>query len=596
MCNSKGLINLNLHTNLFDGSISNTFDECLNLERFQVQNNGFSGDFPSGVWSLPKVKLIRAENNRFIGEIPDSISKAVQLEQVQIDNNSFTGRIPNGLGLLRNLYRFSASLNGFYGELPQNYCDSPLMSILNFSNNLLSGNIPELKSCQKLVSLSLANNSLNGDIPPSLAELPVLTYLDLSSNNLSGSIPEDLQNLKLALFNVSFNRLSGKVPFSLVFGLPASFLQGNPDLCGPGMPNSCSDERTKHSSIRPNKLIFTLIIVTLSAGVMIVCVGFFIMHRSSHWEQKCRSGEWNMVLFYPLRINEQDLMRGMNEKSALSDGGTFGRAYLMKLPSGELIVVKKLMNSGRVSSKSLKAEVKTLAKIRHKNITKLLGFCYSDESIFLIYEYVQNCSLKDTMCRLDIQLEWRVRLRIALGAAHGLAYLHRDYVPRLLHRNVKASNILLDMDFEPKLTDISLDRIVGENAYQSSIASELRSCCYNAPELGCSKKPTEQMDVYSFGVVLLELVTGKKADQEESGESVDVVKWVRRKINMKNGPIQVLDPKIVTSSKQEMLAALEIALRCTSVTADKRPTMLEVIRSLQALHTLNQFSGVQIEP
>ncbi|KAL5708120.1 hypothetical protein ACHQM5_018948 [Ranunculus cassubicifolius] len=596
LCNGQSLVELNLHSNLFSGMIPNTFEECLNLERFQVQNNGFSEDFPNGIWLLPNIKVIRAENNRFTGDIPDSISNATQLEQVQLDNNSFTGRVPHGLGLLRSLYRFSASLNGLYGDLPQNFCDSPLMSILNLSNNLLSGNIPELKKCRKLVSLSLANNSFDGVIPHSLVELPVLTYLDLSDNNLTGSIPRELQNLKLALFNVSYNRLSGEVPFSLISGLPASFLEGNPDLCGPGLPKSCSSGDTpKHFYHHPNKLIFTLIIVILAAGIVLLAVGFFIKYIPSYSTQKPHSDEVNMVLFYPLRITAHDLMAGINEKNALGVGGTFGRVHAIKLPSGESIVVKKLMNSGCLSSKCLKTQIKTLAKIRHKNITKLLGFCYSDESIFLIYEFLQNGSLDDVISRLETPLDWSIRLKIALGAAHGLAYFHNDYVPRLLHRNVKSSNILLNVEYEPKLTDFSLDRIIGEQAYQSSIASELGNSCYIAPENGYSKKAVESMDVYSFGVVLLVLVTGKKAEQEDSGDSVDVVTWVRRKINTENGVIQVLDPKISDSSKQEMLAALDIAVSCTSVMPEKRPTMLEVVKSLQSSPCKTDSSGVQIE-
>jgi len=129
----------------------------------------------------------------------------------------------------------------------------------------------------------------------------------------------------------------------------------------------------------------------------------------------------------------------------------------------------------------LKAEIKTLAKIRHRNIVKILGFCHSDDSIFLIYEFLQKGSLGDLINRPDFELQWGVRLRIAIGVAQGLAYLHKDYVPHLLHRNVKSNNILLDDDFEPKITDFALDRILGEAAFQSTMASESASSCYNAP-------------------------------------------------------------------------------------------------------------------
>ncbi|KAK6149186.1 hypothetical protein DH2020_016711 [Rehmannia glutinosa] len=526
---AKGLVSLSLHTNFFNGSIYNeVINKCTNLEMFEVQNNGFRGNFPSWLWSLPKIKLIRAENNRFSGEIPDSISEAAQLEHVQIDNNSFTSKFPPGVGKVRSLYRFSASLNGLYGELPPNFCDSPMMSIFNLSNNFLSGRIPEVRKCRKLVSLSLANNSLFGEIPESLADLPVLTYLDLSQNNLTGSIPQELEKLKLALFNVSFNQLSGRVPLSLISGLPASFLQGNPGLCGPGLPHSCLNDKP------------------------------------------------------------------MSKPSARGCGGNFGRVYVVNLPSGELVAVKKILNFGSQSSKSLKNEVKTLAKIRHKNIVKILGFCHSDDAIFLIYEYLPKGSLGDLIGKTDFNIPWSVRLKIAIGIAQGLAYLHRDYVPHLLNRNLKSNNVLLDDDFEPKLTDFALNRIVGENTFQSIVASECASSCYLAPEYGHTKKATEQNDTYSFGVVLLELLTGRQAEQNESGEepSLDVVKWVRRKINITNGAIKVLDPKISSSSREQMVRALEIGLHCTSVIPEKRPSMCEVVKALQSLET--SFQGLEL--
>ncbi|KAL6987090.1 hypothetical protein U1Q18_012848 [Sarracenia purpurea var. burkii] len=591
ICGAKGIINLSLQTNFFNGSIlGNSVGECLNLERFQVQNNGFSGDFPNGLWSLPKIKLIRAENNGFSGEIPDSISNAAQLEQVQIDNNSFSGKIPQGFGLVGSLYRFSASLNGLYGEIPPNFCDSPVMSIINLSHNSLSGKIPEPRKCRKLVSLSLADNNLVGEIPPSLAELPVLTYLDLSDNNLTGAIPPELQNLKLALFNVSFNHLSGRVPFSLISGLPASFLQGNPDLCGPGLPNSCPNDNPPHKTPAISKLACALISVALSVGVLIIATGFYAIRSS---KRRSKTGIWRSVFFYPLRVTEHDLMMAMDEKSSAGSGGVFGRVHIIALPSGELVAVKKIVNFGVQSSKSLRAEIKTMAKIRHKNVVKILGFCHSDDSIFLICEYLKQGSLGDLICRRDLRLPWSFRLKIAIGVAQGLAHLHRDYVPHTLHRDLKSKNVLLDEDFEPKLTDFALDRIVGEAAFQSSLASESAFSCCIAPENGYCKTATEQMDTYSFGVVLLELVTGRPAEQmSEPGEdSLDVVKWVRRKINISNGASLVLDPRISSSSQQEMIGALDIALRCTSVMPEKRPSMPEVVRALQSLESRTRVSN-----
>ncbi|CAL0310572.1 unnamed protein product [Lupinus luteus] len=592
----KGLvINLSLHTNIFSGSLpNNSISECKSLERFQIQNNGFSGDFPNELFSLPKIKIIRAENNRFSGQIPESISKAVLLEQVQLDNNSVSGKIPSGLGFVKSLYKFSASLNHFYGEIPPNFCDSPVMSIVNLSHNSLSGQIPQLKKCRKLVSLSLSDNTLTGSIPTSLAELPVLTYLDLSHNNLTGSIPQGLQNLKLALFNVSFNHLSGEVPYSLISGLPASYLEGNPGLCGPGLPNTCSnDYKPIHHSSGVTTLTCALIVLAFVVGIAFVVGGFMLYKRSCKGNDN-EVGVFRSVFFYPLRITENDLLIGMNEKSSLGKGGVFGEVYAVSLPSGELVAVKKLVNFGNRSSKSLKAEVKTMAKIRHKNIVKILGFCHSDESVFLIYEYLSERSLGDLISSQNFELHWGLRLRIAIGVAQGLAYLHKDYVPHLLHRNVKSNNILLDAKFEPKITDFALDRVLGEAAFKSTLDSEGATSCYNAPEYGYNKKPSEQLDVYSFGVVLLELLSGRKAEPKDaSDDSLDIVKWVRRKVNITNGVQQILDPRISHTFHHAMIGALDIALSCTSVVPEKRPSMVEVVRGLQSLESRTCIANLE---
>ncbi|GAB4843823.1 hypothetical protein Ancab_013785 [Ancistrocladus abbreviatus] len=580
----KNLRVLDLSQNNLTGDISQTLGFSLkSLVSFDVSANKLTGSFPSeGLWALPKIKLIRAETNRFSGEVPDSISMAAQLEQVQIDNNNFSGRIPRGLGVIKSLYRFSASSNAFYGDLPPNFCDSPVMSIINLSHNLLSGSIPEVRKCRKLVSLSLAANSFIGGIPSSLGELPVLTYLDLSDNNLTGLIPRELQNLKLALFNVSFNQLSGEVPLLLISGLPASYLQGNPNLCGAGLPKSCSDIKPKHPSFSLSKTSVALMSTALAAVLVISAVGFFTFHRYS--KRNSERGTWHSMFFYPLRISEQDLIMEMNEKTAICGDGALGRVHIIALPSGELVAVKKLSNSGSLSLKVLKAEIKTLAKIHHKNIAKILGFSHTDELIFLIYEYLPKGSLGDIIGKPHFQMQWSARLKIALGVAQGLAYLHDDYSPRILHRNLKSKNVLLDAALEPKLTDFALDRIVGESSFQPTLAFESPSSCYVAPEYGHSKRATEHMDIYSFGVVLLELVTGRQAEPHDSGEEpVDIVKWVRRRINISNGAFRVLDPRISDSSREEMLGALEIALRCTSVMPEKRPSMAQVVRALQSL-------------
>ncbi|OEL36521.1 putative inactive leucine-rich repeat receptor-like protein kinase [Dichanthelium oligosanthes] len=567
------LMALDLSQNGLSGPFPEEIGKCSMLQRFEVHDNAFTGELPGGLWSLPDLRVIRAQNNRFAGRLPEFPGGQSRLEQVQLDNNSFTGGVPQSIGLVRTLYRFSASLNELNGSLPDNICDSPAMSIINISRNSLSGTIPEFKNCKRLVSLYLAGNGFTGSISASLGDLPVLTYIDLSSNGLTGGIPAELQNLKLALLNVSYNQLTGRVPPSLISELPAVFLQGNPGLCGPGLPNDCDAPMRKRQG-----LAIAATVASFLTGVVLLAVGAFAACRRLHGSEP---SPWKLVLFHPVKITVEELFAGFRDKNIIGRGA-FGKVYLTELQDGQNIAVKRLLNSGKLTFRAVKNEMKALAKVRHKNIAKMLGFCYSDDEVGVIYDYLQMGSLQDLICAPKFTMGWKDRARIAMGVAQGLAHLHHDRTPQVLHRDLKASNVLLGDEFEPRITGFGIDRVVGEMAYQTSMASDLNYKCYIAPEQSCAKNPTHLMDVYSFGVILLELVTGKPAEQPASDDdSMDIVRWVRRRINVTDS--QILDPSISRTAHQGMQAALELALRCTSVMPDQRPAMDEVVRSLYPL-------------
>uniref|UniRef100_A0ACD5UB80 Uncharacterized protein n=1 Tax=Avena sativa TaxID=4498 RepID=A0ACD5UB80_AVESA len=571
------LLSLDLSRNGLSGPFPDGVERCLMLQRFEVQGNAFTGELPASLWSLPDLQVIRAEDNRFSGRLPEFPAGASRLEQVQVDNNSFSGGVPRSIGLVRTMYRFSASLNELDGTLPDNLCDSPAMSIIDVSHNAISGLVPAFSSCRRLVSLRLSSNGFTGTIPASLGGLPVLTYIDLSSNGLTGAIPAELQNLKLALLNVSYNRLSGRVPAELVSGLPAVFLEGNPGLCGgPGLPNDCETPSTKHQG-----LALAATVTSFVTGAALLSAGAFAIYRRL---QGKNSSPWKLVLFHPIKITADELFAAFHEKNVIGRGA-FGKVYLIALQDGQNVAVKRLFCSGKLTFREVKNEMKVLAKIRHKNIAKITGFCYSEGGeVSVIYEHFQRGSLQDVICAPPkFALGWNDRLKVALGLAQGLAYLHHGYTPRVLHRDLKSSNVLLANDFEPRVTGFGIHRAVGEKAYISSLHSDLNHKCYIAPEQNFTKNPTNLMDVYSFGVILLELVTGRPAEQPASKDCSDIVSWVRRRINLIDGASQILDPSISHTAQQEMQAVLELAVRCTSVKPDQRPPMYEVVQLLQAL-------------
>lgn len=474
--NFRKLLSLDLSQNGFSGPFPKEIGKCVMLQRFQVQGNGFTGELPAGLWSLPDLRVVRAESNRFSGRLPELSAAASRLEQVQVDNNSISGEIPRSIGMVRTMYRFTASANRLAGGLPDTLCDSPAMSIINVSGNALSGAIPELTRCRRLVSLSLSGNALTGPIPASLGGLPVLTYIDVSSNGLTGAIPAELQGLKLALLNVSYNHLTGRVPPSLVSGaLPAVFLQGNPGLCGLPADGGCDAPAAPPSR---NRLALAATVASFVTGVLLLlALGAFAVCRRLHAAAK-------LVLFYPIKITADELLAALRDKNAIGRGA-FGKVYLIELQDGQNIAVKKFICSSNQTFGAVKNHMKTFAKIRHKNIARLLGFCYDSHGgggeVSVIYEHLRMGSLQDLIRAPKFAVGWNDRLRIAIGVAEGLVYLHRDYTPRLLHRDLKSSNVLLGDDFEPRVTGFGIDRVVGEKAYRSSLASDLNYSCYIAP-------------------------------------------------------------------------------------------------------------------
>lgn len=589
LCHGGRLQNLSLNGNRFSGPIPETYGKCHSLIRLNLQNNELDGDFPAGLWAAPNLTLIRIENNGISGTISPEIRKALQLAQIQIDNNRFTGAFPEELGQLPNLYKLSASQNGFVGNFPGDICNCPVLSIINVSQNSLSGQLSDFSGCKKLVSISFAENKLQGEIPPSLGSLPVLTYIDLSANNLTGSIPSQLANLKLVLLNVSFNRLSGRVPTSLISSLPASYLEGNPGLCGKGLANTCPYEDSNesgHSQNHPAVLMWVLIVAFIAAGVVLM-VGLILIQRScNRIRYKPRKPKWNTIAFYHLGFNEDEIVSKLDESNLVGSGSS-GKVYRMTLPGGEAVAVKKFWKTGKVGGRqaiTMKAEIETLGNVRHRNIVKLLCCSSSEETSLLVYEYVPNGSLADVLHSSDTVLDWTARFGIALGTAQGLAYLHHDFTPQVLHRDIKSNNILLDSDYEPKIADFGLAKILVDSAHPQSMTSAVGTFGYIAPEYAYSAKVNEKIDVYGFGVVLLELITGRRAVEMEFGDLIDVVKWVRGKVNTKDGLWKVLDSKIRESSEQDMVAALKVALLCTSVLPQRRPSMREVVEMLELVN------------
>ncbi|KAJ0898060.1 putative protein kinase RLK-Pelle-LRR-XI-1 family [Helianthus annuus] len=262
-------------------------------------------------------------------------------------------------------------------------------------------------------------------------------------------------------------------------------------------------------------------------------------------------------------------------------------AILLPLVSSDEISSLMSIKSAIVDSlnylNDLFVEVNLLGRLRHRNIVRLLGYLHNEADVMMVYEYMPNGNLAEALHGKKsgrMLVDWVSRYNVALGIAHGLAYLHHDCHPPVIHRDVKSNNILLDADFEARIADFGLARtMVRKNETVSMVAG---SYGYIAPEYGYTLKVDEKSDIYSFGVVLLELLTGKQPLDPSFGNSVDIVEWVRNRMN-KRELEGILDLEIGGECKyvqEEMLLVLRIALLCTNKLPKERPSMRDVITML----------------
>ncbi|XP_018686130.2 proline-rich receptor-like protein kinase PERK8 isoform X1 [Musa acuminata AAA Group] len=284
-------------------------------------------------------------------------------------------------------------------------------------------------------------------------------------------------------------------------------------------------------------------------------------------------------------------------QNLLGEGGC-GCVYKGRLRDGREVAVKQIKVGGAQGEREFKSEVETISRVHHRHLVSLVGYCVSENRRLLVYDYVPNRTLYYHLHGKGMPImEWTVRVKVAVGAARGIAYLHEDCHPRIIHRDIKSSNILLDYSFEAQVSDFGLARMaVDANAHVTTCV--MGTFGYLAPEYATSGKLTSNSDVYSFGVVLLELITGRKpVDTSQPVGDESLVEWARPLLiqALENGDFGDLpDPRLDGNyNKDEMFRMIEIAAACTRHSSTMRPRMGQVVRALESLADLDINNGVR---
>ncbi|KAI4298351.1 hypothetical protein L6164_031924 [Bauhinia variegata] len=291
---------------------------------------------------------------------------------------------------------------------------------------------------------------------------------------------------------------------------------------------------------------------------------------------------------------------GFSSSNLLGQGG-FGYVHKGVLPNGKEIAVKSLKSTGGQGDKEFQAEVDVISRVHHRYLVSLVGYCFSDGKKLLVYEYVPNKTLEYHLHGKGRPvMDWGTRIKIAIGSAKGLAYLHEDCHPRIIHRDIKGANILIENNFEAKVADFGLAKFNQDN-YTHVSTRVMGTFGYLAPEYASSGKLTEKSDVFSYGIMLLELITGRPPiDTTGEYQEDSLVDWARPLcINgMDTGNFEgLVDPRLENNyDRNEMARMIACASASVRHSARKRPKMSQIVRALEGDVSLDDLSEGGVKP
>ncbi|XP_061346887.1 probable LRR receptor-like serine/threonine-protein kinase At5g63710 [Gastrolobium bilobum] len=471
---------------------------------------------------------------------------------------------------------------GFSGTLSPSIAKLKYLVSLELQNNNLSGSLPDyIANLTNLQYLNLADNNFDGSIPATWGQLSSLKHLDLSSNGLTGSIPKQL--LSVPLFNFSDTHLH----------------------CGSSFEQPCVSKSEHPASTNKTKLAKVVRIASCGAlallclGAIFTCIHHQIIyrHRMDVFVDVLGVDESKVSFGQLRRFSWRELQlatKNFSESNVIGQGG-FGKVYKGVLSDNTKVAVKRLTDyPNPVGEAAFEREVQFISVAVHRNLLRLIGFCTTSNERILVYPFMENLSVAYRLRDLkpdEKGLDWPTRKHIAFGTAHGLEYLHEQCNPKIIHRDLKAANILLDDEFEAVLGDFGLAKLV--DAWKTHVTTQVRGTMgHIAPEYLSTGIATEKTDVFGYGITLLELVTGQRAidlsrlEEEEDVLLIDHVK----KLQKENRLEDIVDRNLETYDPKEVETILQVALLCTQSFPEDRPTMSEVVKMLQGVGLADRWA------
>ncbi|EEF44487.1 lrr receptor-linked protein kinase, putative [Ricinus communis] len=616
--------------------------EASDITSIDLSSNRIGGSIPSNL-PVTMQNFFLAANN-FTGSIPDSISSLTLLTAMSLNNNFLSGEIPDSFQFLAGLINLDLSSNNFSGQLPPSFENLIHLTTLRLQENQLSGTLNVLEDLP-LKDLNIENNLFSGPIPEKLLAIPDFRKDGNPFNNSTAPLPAPTSPLTpppapglSGAPSSPSSPSSGKTPGKQIDG-PSS-----PEESSSGEKKFLTTKRVVWISIA-GVLLFVILAIALvlfmprcsrrreEAGRIFKRhqVGADKGNRENprdHGSLDQPTNETEKVSKEALALPKEDhpkpqtvivtptvpteastakppikaqnpltsarsftiasLQQYTNSFSQenLIGGGMLGNVYRAELPNGKLLAVKKL--DQKASSQQKDDEfielVNNIDRIRHANVVELMGYCAEHGQRLLIYEYCSNGTLQDALHsddELKKKLSWNTRIRMALGAARALEYLHEVCQPPVVHRNFKSVNILLDDDLDVRVSDCGLAPLISSGSVSQLSGHLLTAYGYGAPEFE-SGIYTVHSDVFSFGVVMLELLTGRTSyDRTRTRNEQFLVRWAIPQLHDIDALSKMVDPSLNGEYPAKSLSHFaDIISRCVQNQPEFRPPMSEVVQDL----------------
>ncbi|KAI5393058.1 cysteine-rich receptor-like protein kinase 44 isoform X2 [Lathyrus oleraceus] len=488
----------------------------------------------------------------------------------------------------RCMLRYSDRLIlGVMEDVPMFYSNNLNDSVdVNLSNEVVTSLLDNLTS--RAVKGDSRTKYAAGSLPGPRYEVIyglVQCTPDLSENDCNSCLVENLQQIP----GCCKGKIGGRVVRpSCNMRFETSYLFYEPRASPPPPPPSPPPNTTGKSNKSTTIGIAVAVPVAIVALVFIfLCIYFKKRKSKKKFEVKEEEYQDDKIeIFEPLQFNFNTISNATNDffvSNKLGEGG-FGVVYKGRLSSGQEIAAKRLSRDSGQGDSEFKNEVLLVAKLQHRNLVRLLGFCLEGRERVLVYEFVHNKSLDSFIFdqAKRAQLYWEIRYKIILGIARGILYLHEDSRLRIIHRDLKASNILLDEEMNPKIADFGMARLFGEDQTQENTNKIVGTYGYMAPEYAMHGQFSVKSDVFSFGILILEIVSGIKNSGIRDGENIEYLSSFAWR-NWKEGvATNIIDPTLNNDSRNEIMRCIHIGLLCVQENVASRPTMASVVVMLNS--------------